>query len=75
MDGFDVLRQLRSDPRTVNLQVLVITAKDMGLRDKAKLRRRLASMVGKREADLDYFTQMVGRLLGSERACAINLDA
>src|SRR5438477_4928002 len=64
LDGFEVLRRLRNDRRAVNLRTLVVTAKNLGLSEKAYLRRKLASMVGKGEADLDYFCQIVRRTLG-----------
>lgn len=64
MDGFEVLRLLRSDASTLNTQVLVITAKTLSGDDKHYIKQRLATLVGKRETDLSYFTQVVGQMLG-----------
>ena len=63
MDGFEILRRLRQDRRAVNLRTLVITAKNLGAAEKAYLHRKLASLVGKAEADLEYFSQIVNRTL------------
>jgi PAS domain S-box-containing protein len=64
MDGFEVLDCLRSDPRAVNTQVLVVTARDLTSEEKKYIRRRMASLVGKKEATLDYFAQIVERTIG-----------
>lgn len=64
LDGFEVLRRLRSDSRAVNLQVLVITARDLSLEERLYIRRNMASLMGKREATLDYFTEVVGNAIG-----------
>ena len=63
MDGFEVLRRLRQDRRAVNLRTLVVTAKNLRPEEKAYLNRQLASLVGKGEADLEYFSQIVKRNL------------
>lgn len=68
MDGFEILRRLRQDRRAVNLRTLVITAKNLGSAEKAYLHRKLASLVGKGEADLEYFSQIVTRTLASKIA-------
>jgi ribosomal protein S3AE len=60
------LKRLRADTRAVNVQILVITGKTLSGDDKHQIRRRLATLVGKREADLAYFTRMVGKALGRE---------
>lgn len=64
VDGFEVLRRLRGDSRAVNLQVLVVTARDLSLEERLYIRRNMASLVGKREATLDYFTEVVGNTIG-----------
>jgi CheY-like chemotaxis protein len=65
MDGFEVLHQLRADKRAMNLAVLVVTSKDLLPVEKAQLKRKMASLVGKKDASLDHFARMVGRVLGS----------
>jgi CheY-like chemotaxis protein len=66
MDGFEVLQRLRTDPKAVNLPVLVITGKTLTGDERHYIRRRLATLVGKRDADLAYFTKIVGKALGKE---------
>jgi CheY-like chemotaxis protein len=63
-DGFEVIRRLRRTRAAVNLPILVVTAKDLALRERVYLRQSLASLVGKSEADMDYFSQVVGTTLG-----------
>jgi PAS domain S-box-containing protein len=65
MDGFEVLRRLRADKRAMNLPVLVVTGKDLLPDEKAHIKRKMASLVSKREASLDHFARIVGRVLGS----------
>jgi len=68
VDGFEVIRRLRRTRAAVNLPILVVTSKDLALDDMVYLRQSLASLVGKSEADLDYFTRVVGATLGVELA-------
>jgi PAS domain S-box-containing protein len=65
MDGFEVLHQLRSDKRALNAAVLVVTSKDLLPDEKVRLKRKMASLVSKKEASLDHFARIVGRVLGS----------
>jgi CheY-like chemotaxis protein len=65
MDGFEVLHQLRADKRAMNLPVLVVTGKDLIPAEKAHIKRKMAALVSKKEASLDHFALIVGRLLGS----------
>jgi CheY-like chemotaxis protein len=64
MDGFEVLHQLRTDKRAMNLPVLVVTGKDLLPNEKAHIKRKMASLVSKNEASLDHFARIVGRVLG-----------
>src|SRR4030095_6602687 len=68
MDGFEVLHQLRADKRALHVAVLVVTSKDLLPDEKARLKRKMASLVSKKEASLDYFARIVGRVLGNGRA-------
>jgi len=63
IDGFEVLRQLRADRRAMNLPVLVVTGKELDAREKASLKRNLASLVSKKGAILDYFARIIGHVL------------
>lgn len=62
-DGFEILRRLRHDRRAVHLRTLIVTAKNLLPAEKEYLERRLADLVGKSEADLGYFSQVVERTL------------
>jgi PAS domain S-box-containing protein len=64
VDGFEVIRRLRRTRAAVNLPILVVTAKDLTLNERVYLRQSLASLVGKSEADLNYFSTIVGSTLG-----------
>lgn len=63
VDGFEVLRQLRTDKRAMNLPVLVVTGKDLGADEKTYLKQKLATLVSKKEASLDYFARVIGQVL------------
>jgi hypothetical protein len=63
MDGFAVLQQLRLDKRAANLPVLVITGKDMSIEDRNHIKRRLATLVSKREASLDHIARVAEQIL------------
>jgi PAS domain S-box-containing protein len=63
VDGFEVLRRLRTDKRAMNLPVLVVTSKDLLPNEKAYLKQKLATLVSKREASLDYFARVVRQML------------
>jgi CheY-like chemotaxis protein len=65
MDGFEVLHRLRADKRAMNLPVLVVTGKDLLPDEKAHIKHKMASLVSKKEASLDHFARIVGRVLGS----------
>ena len=75
LNGFEVLRRLRQDRRAVNLRTLVITAKNLRPPEKAYLHRKLASLVGKGEADLEYFSQIVNRTLKAKSQEEVPLSA
>jgi CheY-like chemotaxis protein len=64
MDGFEVLHQLRVNKRAMNLPVLVVTGKDLLPAEKAHIKRKMASLVSKKDASLDHFARIVGRVLG-----------
>jgi len=70
VDGFEVIRRLRRTRAAVNLPILVVTAKDLSLNELVHLRQSLASLVGKSEADLNYFSKIVGATLGVDLTAA-----
>ena len=65
MDGFEVLRELRAGKHAMNLAVLVVTGKDLLPSEKVYIKQRLASLVSKEEAGLDYFAQVIGQILAA----------
>ncbi len=75
VDGFEVIRRLRRTRAAVNLPILVVTAKDLALREKVYLRQSLASLVGKSEADMDYFSRIVGSTLGIDLTSGVAAPA
>jgi len=72
VDGFEVIRRLRRTRAAVSLPILVVTAKDLALNELIYLRQSLASLVGKSEADLNYFSKVVGSTLGVDLSSAAN---
>ncbi|MFL6300302.1 MAG: response regulator [Terriglobales bacterium] len=72
VDGFEVIRRLRRTRSAVNLPILVVTAKDLALNELVYLRQSLASLVGRSEADLNYFSKVVGSTLGVDLTLAAN---
>jgi len=65
IDGFEVLRRLRRDRRAANLAVLVVTGKELSRQDKARLKRRMATLVSKQETNVDQILETVRHALGS----------
>jgi PAS domain S-box-containing protein len=72
VDGFEVIRRLRRTRSAVNLPILVVTAKDLALNELVYLRQSLASLVGRSEADLNYFSKVVGSTLGVDLTSGAN---
>lgn len=71
MDGFDVLQALRADRRAVNLPVVVVTGKDLTDSERRRIKTRLATLVSKREASLDYFARVVAQTLKASPAMEV----
>ncbi|NJL36559.1 MAG: response regulator [Leptolyngbyaceae cyanobacterium SM1_4_3] len=64
VDGFEVLRQLRSDRKTLTLPVLVMTGAELTLAEKAYLKRGLATLVSKQSVGMEDLIQIVEQTLG-----------
>lgn len=47
MDGFQVLKEIRANKETHHLPVIVVTAKDLGVKEKELLNRQAASLINK----------------------------
>ena len=63
MDGFEVLEKLREEPRTVNLPVIVVTAKDLTAQDRKRLSGNVASVLEKTETTSGRLLQEIKRIL------------
>jgi len=59
MDGFDTLVHLRSDPKTQDVPVLVLTAKDLTADDRARLGGKVDALFQKHRVPLE---QLVGEV-------------
>src|SRR5262249_14160841 len=59
MDGFDALAHLRSDPKTSDVPVLVLTAKDLTDGDRARLEGKADALFQKQRIPID---QLVGEV-------------
>ncbi len=63
MDGFEVLERLREEPETVNLPVIVVTAKDLTAQDRKRLSGNVASVLEKRGTTSARLLREIKRLL------------
>ncbi len=63
VDGFTVLDQLKGDPQTASIPVIVVTAKELTTEEKARLQGRIHSLMQKGEFMNDEFLDEVMTLL------------
>jgi signal transduction histidine kinase/CheY-like chemotaxis protein len=63
VNGFDVVEALKSDPRTAQIPVLVVTAKHIEAEDRARLNGHVIDIVGKSEFNHGRFVNEVRRAL------------
>jgi CheY-like chemotaxis protein len=66
VDGFEVIRQLRTDKQALNLPVLVVTGVQLSPEEKAYIQRRMGTLVEKQDATLTTLTTIVEETLGSK---------
>jgi len=66
VDGFAVLRKLRTDRRAVNLPVLVTTAMDLLPREESYIKRRIASLVSKKQGSPRRIVRAVQQIMKGE---------
>lgn len=64
IDGFEVIRQLRTDKQSLNLPVLVVTGAQLSAEEKAYIQRRMATLIEKQDASLAALTKIVEETLG-----------
>ena len=60
-DGFDVVEQLRGDPRTADIPVVVLTAKSIGEADRERLNSQIAHLAEKGRFSRTEFVELVRR--------------
>jgi CheY-like chemotaxis protein/signal transduction histidine kinase len=78
MDGFEVLRQLRSATATAEVPVLILTAKELTAKEQERLADdRVRQLIQKGSVDRDQLVQVVRELLNEPaetQAAAANTD-
>jgi len=70
VSGFDVVEALHERPDTARIPILVVTAKQITARDRAKLNGHVSTIVEKGEFDHDRFTTEVRRAMSGRRLVA-----
>jgi threonine synthase len=63
VDGFAVLDALRSKPETANIPVIVATAKELTVNEKARLQGQIQSLMQKGDFLNDEFLEEVRSLI------------
>ncbi|MFH2092176.1 MAG: response regulator [Pseudomonadota bacterium] len=63
MDGFELLKSLRSHPATENLPVIVVTAKDLTPDEKEKLEQQVSSILVKSNATATQLILNIKKIL------------
>jgi threonine synthase len=64
MDGFAVIDQLKADPKLKDIPVIVITAKELGLKDRERLQGQIQMLLQKGSFMDEDLLQEIGALLG-----------
>jgi signal transduction histidine kinase/CheY-like chemotaxis protein len=59
VNGFTVVEELRADPRTAEIPIVVLTSKTMTAEDKARLNGRISHLAGKGSFDRAAFLALV----------------
>jgi CheY-like chemotaxis protein len=67
IDGFEVLRTLRTMPTTRDLPVIVVTAKDLSDEDRERLRRNAERVILKQAVPLEGLRDEIRGLLAARR--------
>jgi len=63
ISGFDVVEALNLDPATAHIPILVVTAKEITVDDRAKLSEHVTTIMEKTTFDPDRFTAEVRRAM------------
>jgi CheY-like chemotaxis protein len=68
VNGFDVVEALKDDPRTARIPMLVVTAKQITMDDRARLNGYVTAIMEKAEFDRDRFMAEVRRATAKRQA-------
>jgi len=63
INGFEVIKKVRENERTKDLPVIVVTAKDLTLEDRANLSGKISSMITKSEATQQELFSEIKRVI------------
>jgi len=75
VDGFDVVAKLRTDARTAQIPILVLTSKVLDANERERLDRRVQSIVGKGGFGRDAFLNEVRRALATRVETRADLES
>jgi CheY-like chemotaxis protein len=67
VDGFAVVEQLRADPVTATLPIVILTSKNLTADEKARLNGEIACLARKGEFSRAAFVELVRGLLEPQR--------
>jgi CheY-like chemotaxis protein len=70
VNGFDVVEALQQQPDTAHIPILVVTAKQVSIEDRAKLNGFVLAVMEKAEFDRDRFVLEVRRAMSGRQAVA-----
>jgi CheY-like chemotaxis protein len=68
MDGFEILENLKADPETRHIPVVVHTSKTLRASDRERLGDKPAAIVGKLPSDVARLAGVIRSVLSSETA-------
>jgi CheY-like chemotaxis protein/signal transduction histidine kinase/CHASE3 domain sensor protein len=63
MDGFQVLEKIRKSPKTKNLPVVIVTAKDITQEDKIKLSGKISTLIAKSDTTPQDLFKEIKRII------------
>jgi len=63
MDGFEVLDRIRMDPKTGNLPVIIVTAKDLSIEDRKRLKGSVSSILAKSDTTSRALLEEIKKIL------------
>ena len=61
VDGFTVIDELRADPSTSEIPIIILTSRTLTAEDKARLKGRIAHVAEKADFSRDALLALVGR--------------